>query len=228
MSSREKEKLKMKKLCLSLILGIMALGAGAARAQGQNQAQNALPPQFAMSKPPVTYGYDLRPQVLIDLDTLSKKFISLAEAVPADKYTWRPAEGVRSIAEVYLHVTAANYGFTQNLGGEMPERMKAKDWEKSITDKEKIVAELKKSFEVAITLITNVPTSDIATPVPKLGPDANKGDVEYGLVTHASEHLGQSIAYGREVGVTPPWTAAAEAAAKKKAAEGKPAGQQPE
>ncbi|MGH9744779.1 MAG: DinB family protein [Candidatus Acidiferrales bacterium] len=215
----------MKKLWLSMVLGIVAFGPGAARTQAQNAAA---PPQIPMSKPPVTYGYDLRPEVLLDLDTLSKKFISLAEAIPADKYTWRPEEGVRSIAEVYLHVTAANYNFPEALGGNVPDRVKAKDWEKSTTEKEKVVAELKQSFANAIAVITSVPTSEIASPMPKFGPDANKGDVEYLMVTHMSEHLGQSIAYAREVGVTPPWTAAAEAAAKKKAAEGKPTGQQPE
>jgi uncharacterized damage-inducible protein DinB len=106
--------------------------------------------------------------------------------------------------------------------------VKPKDWEKSTTDKDKIVAELKQSFTNAIAVITSVPTSEIAAPMPKFGPDANKGDVEYLLMTHMREHLGQSIAYARSVGVTPPWTVAAEAAAKKKAAEGKPAGQQPE
>ena len=215
----------MKKLWLGIALGIVAIGGSASRAQAQG---GAAAPNIQMSKPPVTYGYDLRPQVLLDLDQMQQKFVALAEAIPADKYTWRPAEGVRSIAEVYLHVAGANYGFPQMLGGEMPERVKAKDWEKSTADKDKIVAELKQSFANAIAVITSVPTSEIASPLPKLGPDANKGDVEYIMMVHMHEHLGQSISYARQVGVTPPWTAAAEAAAKKKAAEGKPAGQQPE
>jgi uncharacterized damage-inducible protein DinB len=214
----------MKKLCLSIVLGVVALGAAPSRVQ----AQAAAPPNIPMSKPPVTYGYDLRPEMLLDLDQMQQKFVSLAEAIPADKYTWRPAPGVRSIAEVYLHVAAANYGFPEVLGGTMPERIKAKDWETSTTDKDKIVAELKQSFANAIAVVTSVPTSEIASPVPKFGPDANKGDVEYLLMTHMREHLGQSIAYAREVGVTPPWTIAAEAEAKKKAAEGKPAGAKPE
>lgn len=215
----------MKKIWLSVVLGIVALGAGAARAQAQNAAA---PLQFPMSKPPVTYGYDIRPEVLQDLDGVGKKFVALAKAIPADKYNWRPADGVRSIAEVYLHVTAANYNIPALIGGDVPERIKAKDYEKSTTDKDKIVAELEQSFANALAVIAKVPTTDIATPLPALGPDAVKGDVEYFFMTHMREHLGQSIAYARSVGVTPPWTVAAEAAAKKKAAEGKPAGQQPE
>jgi uncharacterized damage-inducible protein DinB len=216
----------MKKLWLSVILGIVALGSGTARAQSQDG--QAAPPQIPMSKPPVTYGYDLRPQVLLDLDGVQQKFVALAEAIPADKYTWRPADGVRSIAEVYLHVTAANYNIPELIGGDAPAKYKAKDWEKSTTDKAVIVAELKQSFASASAVIAKVQTTDIATPLPKLGPDANKGDVEYFFMTHMREHLGQSIAYAREVGITPPWTVAAEAAERKKAAEGKPTGQKPE
>lgn len=37
------------------------------------------------------------------------KFVRLAEAIPAEKYTWRPAPDVRSVAEVFLHVSAANF-----------------------------------------------------------------------------------------------------------------------
>jgi uncharacterized damage-inducible protein DinB len=226
----EKEKFEMKKLCLSIALGVVVLGAGAARAaqtpQGDDcAAPTTLPP---MSKPPVTYGYDIRPQVLFDLELMKTRFVCLAEAIPAEKYNWRPEEGARSVGEVYLHITASNYNIPEPLAGEAPAKYKAKDWEKSTTDKATIVAELKQSFDNAIAVLTKVPASEIATPLPKLGPEANKGDVEYLLVTHMHEHLGQSIAYARSVGVTPPWTVAAEAAAKKKAAEGKPEGQKPE
>ena len=61
--------------------------------------------------------------------------------------------------------------------------------------------------------IANLTNADFAKPLPKYGPDANYGDDIYLLVTHAHEHLGQSIAYARVNGIVPPWTA--EAAAKK-------------
>ena len=48
--------------------------------------------------------------------------------------------------------------------------------------------------------------ADFAKAEKKLGPDANDGDVVYILVTHNHEHLGQSIAYARVNGITPPWT----------------------
>jgi len=56
---------------------------------------------------PGVSGY--RAEVLAEVRVQEDKFTRLAEAVPADKYSWRPAPDVRSIGEVFLHVSAANY-----------------------------------------------------------------------------------------------------------------------
>src|SRR5205823_503679 len=46
---------------------------------------------------------EVRKQFLSDLDTLQTKFLALAEAFPANKYSWRPAQGVRSVGEAFMH-----------------------------------------------------------------------------------------------------------------------------
>ncbi len=35
--------------------------------------------------------------------------------MPAEKYAWRPGEGVRSVGEVFAHITVANYGIANAL-----------------------------------------------------------------------------------------------------------------
>ena len=55
-------------------------------------------------------------------------------------------------------------------------------------------------------MIKDMSNADFARPVPKLGPEANAGDVVYILVADAHEHLGQAVAYARENGIVPPWT----------------------
>jgi hypothetical protein len=40
---------------------------------------------------------------------VSNQLIALAEATPADKFAWRPAPGVRSTSEVYMHIVMANF-----------------------------------------------------------------------------------------------------------------------
>lgn len=165
-------------------------------------------------------SYDMKAQALLDIDQLHKKFADLAGAVPAEKFNWRPAEGVRSIGEVYMHISQANYGFMDFLGANPPVNFKTKDFEKSITDKAKIIEQINQSFDFVKATVSKMTNADFAKAKKELGPDANEGDVIYLLVTHAHEHLGQSIAYARQNGVIPPWTVAAmeKAKAKKEAA----------
>jgi uncharacterized damage-inducible protein DinB len=216
----------MKKFCLPTLALLFALSGSAAHASGRSAkpAQPAAPLQSAVpaaiqSDDKTQPSYDMKGQALVDMDQVRQKFVALAEAVPAEKYSWRPGEGVRSIGEVYLHIAAANHNIPTMMGTAKDAKYMAKDFQTSIAEKKQIVDEVNESFLFAIAEIKKMSNADFAKPEKALGPDANAGDVIYILVTHAHEHLGQSIAYARMVGVTPPWTIAAEKeAAKKKAA----------
>jgi hypothetical protein len=166
-------------------------------------------------------SYDMKAQALLDLETMQKKFVDLANAVPADKMTWRPAPDARSFAEVFLHVAGERYGLLNLMGAEPPAGVNRKTLEKSTTDRAQIVAELNKSWNFAETAIKGMSNADFAKMLPKLGPQANAGDVVYILVADAHEHLGQSVAYARENGIVPPWTVEAQKAAAQKKADQK-------
>src|SRR5580692_45193 len=174
---------------------------------GARQMMAAEPAAQAADK--TAPSYDLKGQAALDLADLQKKFTSLAEAIPAEKYTWRPEAGVRSINELFLHVAAAGFGFPTMMGTAPASGFDGKGFEKSTTDKAKIIDWLNKSFTYSIAAVNGMSNADFAKALPKLGPDANEGDVIYLMVVHAHEHLGQSIAYARANGVVPPWTAAA-------------------
>ena len=181
-----------------LFAGLSCSSAIAGKAPGTSAAEDKTPP-----------SYDMKPQAILDLQELQKKFVSLAEALPAEKFTWRPAEGVRSVSELFLHVAAANYNFPTLIGTTPAPGFSAKGFEKSTTDKAKVIEQLNSSFAYAIASVQAMSNGDFAKPEKKLGPDANDGDVVYLMVVHNHEHLGQSIAYARANGVVPPWTAAA-------------------
>jgi hypothetical protein len=102
-----------------------------------------------------------------------------------------------------------------------PAEFNGKTFEKSTTDKAQIVAELNRTWEFAQKTINGMSNADFAKLVPKLGPQANAGDVVYILVADAHEHLGQLVAYARENGIVPPWTAEAQKKAAAKKAERK-------
>ena len=153
---------------------------------------------------PGVTGY--RSEVLSEVIVQGDKFVRLAEAIPADKYTWRPAPDVRSFAEVFLHVAAANYGLYGMVGAAPPDGGPKKGLEKSTTDKAKVIATLKDSFEYARKSITAMPDANLEKSMDWFGGKNTERGVLLFIVRHGAEHLGQSIAYARMVGVVPPWT----------------------
>lgn len=136
-----------------------------------------------------------------------KKLVDLAEAIPQEKYGWRPAEGVRSISEVYTHIAETNYMFPTMMGVKMPDDL-TRDAEKKITDKKKVVALLRQSFDYVRQVVANTPDTDLDKPAKFFGEETSVRGILFHLATHMHEHLGQSIAYARVNGVVPPWTAA--------------------
>ena len=148
--------------------------------------------------------YAFRQRAVMELKEVQQEIISLAEAMPPEKYTWRPAEGVRSVSEVYLHMAAANFGLTAIAGVPPSPGFKFQGYEKSTTDKAQIIDQLNRSFEYAENGIGNLSDADLLKPLKF----TSVGDIVLHIVAHAHEHLGQSIAYARMNGVVPPWTAA--------------------
>lgn len=166
----------------------------------------------------------VRKEMKASLADAGGKLVELAEAMPAAKFSWRPQKDTRSAAEVYLHVVTANYGLPMMMGMKPPASSPVTQdnfgtFEKSTTDKAKIVGMLKESFEYARRLIEETPESELDTPVTLFGMATTKRGAMLMIVNHAHEHLGQSIAYARSNNVTPPWTAREHAAAAAKKAE---------
>jgi len=179
---------------LSLALGLIA-GAAAS----------------AAAPPAPTAGY--RAEYLTALEDVRGKLVDLAQAMPAEKYGWRPGEGVRSVAEVYTHVASGNYFIPAFIGVQAPAAV-SRDLEKE-TDKGKVIAALKSSIDHVRGIVLATADADLEKKVKLFGHDASEREVLSLLMNHMHEHLGQSIAYARMNGVVPPWTAAEQAAEKK-------------
>lgn len=189
---------------LSFLFGALLGAASVCAAPAQQPA-----PPSAASPDKTPPSYDMKAQSILDLQQMQQKFTSLAEAIPQDKYSYRPGDGARTFAELFLHTAAAGFNFPTMKGTPAAPDFTAKGFEKSTTDKTKIVEWLNKSFTYSIASAQSMTNADFATLLPKLGPDANAGDVIYLMVVHQHEQLGIAIAYSRAIGVVPPWTAEA-------------------
>lgn len=152
---------------------------------------------------------DIRTALLRDLETLESKYVGLAEAVPAEDYDWRPAEGVRSISEVFTHVVAGNYFFSGQFADGRPADVgieNAPENLEEVTEKARVIALLRNAFPHVREAFRSTPASAFDDEVEFFGDTYTVRDLMLMLTTHMHEHLGQSIAYARSVGVVPPWS----------------------
>jgi uncharacterized damage-inducible protein DinB len=149
-------------------------------------------------------GY--RAEFLNEMKYFEGRFTQLAEAIPAEKFTWRPAAGVRSVAEVFLHVAGANQGLPNFAGFQPPAGFKMQGYEQSTTDKAKVIAELKKSFAHVQSTASMMKDADAEKALKVFGMDMTGRSFAFFQARHLGEHLGQLIAYARVNGVVPPWS----------------------
>ena len=136
---------------------------------------------------------------------VSKQLIDLAEATPQDKFSWRPAPGVRSTSEVYMHIAVANFYLLSVTGPKMPAEIKL-EMEKSVTAKTDVINWLKRSFDAVKEAHASVTPKDLERKVHIADRDATVDGMYLRIIVHANEHMGQLIAYARMTGVTPPWS----------------------
>lgn len=136
---------------------------------------------------------------------VSRQLIALAEATPPDKFAWRPAPGVRSTSEVYMHIALANFYLLSITGPKMPADMK-EDLEKTVTSKAQVIDWLKRSLEAVKAAHAKEIPADLQRKVTVFGRDANVDGMYLRILAHDNEHMGQLIAYARMSGIVPPWS----------------------
>jgi uncharacterized damage-inducible protein DinB len=136
---------------------------------------------------------------------VSQQLIALAEATPVDKFAWRPAPGVRSTSEVYMHIAMGNFWLLSVTGPKMPADMK-EGMEKSVTSKADVIAWLKRSLDAVSQAHLAETPKDLERKVQVEGREATVDGMYLRIIVHANEHMGQLIAYARMTGVAPPWS----------------------
>jgi uncharacterized damage-inducible protein DinB len=191
----------MRRMCLYfLVLTVVGLDfMPSSRAQ---ESPDHKAPAMASAAP--TSGF--RAEFLEEIAYYEQRYMRLAEAMPAEKYTWRPAEGVRSVGEVFTHITAANYGVSRALGTPPPAGFDFKAITAISADKPKVLQAMKDSFAHFRGAIIALNEADADKPQKMFNRSTTLRGSFIAITGHFGEHLGQSIAYARVNGVVPPWT----------------------
>jgi uncharacterized damage-inducible protein DinB len=136
---------------------------------------------------------------------VSQQLIALAEATPPEKFAWRPAPGVRSTSEVYMHIVMANFYLLSVTGPKMPADLK-EDAAKTVTSKAEVISWLKRSLEAVKQAHLAETPQDLQRKVHIMDRDATVDGMYLRIIVHANEHMGQLVAYARMTGVVPPWS----------------------
>jgi uncharacterized damage-inducible protein DinB len=174
------------------------------------------------ASPVATPSAGFRAEFLEEIAYYEQRYTSLAVAMPAEKYSWRPGEGVRSVGEVFTHIVQANYGIARALGAPLPVGLDFKAISAISGDKPKVVQELKDSFAHFRGAILALNDAD-ADKAQKMFNRQTTLRGSFIMITgHFGEHLGQSIAYARMNGVVPPWTEESQKQQQKPAEKPKP------
>jgi uncharacterized damage-inducible protein DinB len=134
---------------------------------------------------------------------VSRQVVALAETIPAEKYTWRPAPGVRSVSEVFMHIVTANFSLLEVTGPKMPADLLHADIETATTSKADVGNWLKRSFDAVKNARAGLKPGDLERKVKINGRQAN--GMYLRIIVHANEHMGQMVAYARMNGIAPPW-----------------------
>ena len=141
-----------------------------------------------------------------ELKHASSQLIALAEAMPADKFGWRPAVGVRSVSEVYMHIAVANFFFLASVGKQKMPPEFDENTEKNVTAKADVISWLKRSLDASMAAHKSETTASLQRKVTFLKRNTTADAVYLRLIAHCNEHMGQSVAYARMNGVVPPWS----------------------
>lgn len=148
-----------------------------------------------------------------DLSEVQQKFVALAKAIPESAYGWRPGTGVRSVGEVFLHVTVENYQIPLMMGAPVPaatgitaDAKSADAFASKTRSKEQIVAELEASFNHVHSALHVNTDQNLGEKIKMWGVDFTRQRAMFLMINHLHEHLGQMIAYARSNNVVPPWS----------------------
>jgi len=147
------------------------------------------------------------------LSGMEREWVSLAEAMPADKYNFAPSkgsfEGVRTFEQQVGHVGAVLYIVSSGIIGEKAPSAagSGENGPSSFKTKDDFVNYLKGAFAYAHKAMGTLTDQNFTEMVPSPFGGNNKmpkGSLAELAVAHSFDHYGQSVVYARMNDVIPP------------------------
>lgn len=131
-----------------------------------------------------------------------QNLLGAAEKMPAEHFSFKPTNDVRSYAEIFGHILNTNYMACSGLRGETDPN-KA-DLEKVLKTKEDVVKAVKASFEYCDSALSNLTAASLGESFKYQNREIPKTSPLLLLIAHSQEHYGNLVTYLRLKGLVPP------------------------
>jgi len=136
------------------------------------------------------------------LTRFNKNMVAAAEAMPAEKYSFKPTPEMNTFAHLTMHIAEGNNLLCSQISGTpAPTSDKLAETD----SKDKLVGGLKASFDFCTTALANVDDSKLSEPMVLFGrvPSSRAGAL-IALGMGFADHYGQEAIYLRLSGILPP------------------------
>jgi uncharacterized damage-inducible protein DinB len=124
-----------------------------------------------------------------------------AEKMPAENYSFKPTDTVRSFGQIIGHAADAQYAFCSPVLGE---KGPAGSIEKTKTTKAELIPALKDAFAFCDKAYDGMTDAAGVQMVKLFGADLPKLGALSANVTHSAEHYGNVVTYLRMKNIVPP------------------------
>jgi hypothetical protein len=135
------------------------------------------------------------------LARFNKTMVAAAEAMPAEKYSFKPTPEMNTFAHLTIHIAEGNNSLCSKISGTPAPTEKLKDDD----PKDRLVAGLKSSFDFCNTALANVDDSKLSDPIVLFGSfSSSRAGALIALSMGFADHYGAQAIYLRLNGILPP------------------------
>lgn len=130
----------------------------------------------------------------------AKNMVAAADAMPADKFNYKPTPDMNTFGHLTMHIAQSNNFLCSKISGQEAPKVELKD-----TDgKDKLVAALKASFEFCSTALASVDDSKLGDPFTIFNRQTSRAGLLITLSDDWYDHYGAQAVYLRLNGILPP------------------------
>jgi len=150
-------------------------------------------------------GDDIKQQFIKDWERSKAYTLDYLNTMPADKYSFKPVDSIRSFAQQMLHLASANLGLVNQGTGAQPSFVgRGLEGRTSAQTKDSVVYYVTASYDYAIDAVKGLDASKYG----ELAGQGNNKVTRYAWILkgleHQAHHRGQTTIYIRLQGIRPP------------------------